>query len=231
MVRTTGIGIVARMTTSPTLGILTIGQSPRDDIVPVLRQFLPANTAITEVGCLDKLASRDLGLLVPRSEDDGIETRLRDGRNVVVSKSGLDALLRDCLETCPRPALFLCSSNFPSLDGVSGIIQPHELILPVMRHLASGHRLGVIGPESDLPRQPNYWHPHVPGARFAAGSPTDSEIRLLAVAETMAAQGCTMLFLDCMGFSEEQRVAIRRATGITVIAATTLVARLLPEIL
>lgn len=213
------------------LGVLTIGQSPRDDIVPVLRHFLPAETAVTEIGCLDDFSDVEIADLTPVDAHDGIETRLRSGESVIVSKSALEPMLVSCLRDLPRPVLFLCSSVFSAMSGQSGIIQPSETILPVMRHAASGQILGVIGPESDLPRQPDYWHPHTPGAQFAAGSPTDPVDVLIDAAQALRANGCTMLFLDCMGFSNEQREVIRTASGLPTIAATTLVARLLPEFL
>ncbi len=174
----------------------------------------------------------EIAQLAPVSDLDGIETRLRDGSSVVVSKRGLEPLLVDAADSLSRRAstiLFLCSSSFPVLDRFSGIIKPNELILPIMRHAAVGQVLGVIGPESDLPRQPEYWHPHVPLATFAAGSPSDSTTELVETGMRLVDDGATMLFLDCMGFREDQRTAIRLATGVPVFAATTLIGRLLPE--
>ncbi len=211
------------------LGVLTIGQSPRDDIVPVLRHFLPPGTSIVERGCLDDLTAVEVDRLVPIDDRDAIETRLRSGDSVIVSKAALEPMLANCLIDLPKPILFLCSSVFDAMRNQSGVIQPNEIILPVMRHIAAGQTLGVVGPASDLPRQPDYWHPHAPNARFAAGSPTDDVDELIEAALLLRGQGCTMLFLDCMGFSEDQRHAIREATDLPTVAATTLLARLLPE--
>jgi protein AroM len=219
------------MTASPTLGILTIGQSPRNDIVPVLRAFLPSGISLMEIGCLDGLADDQIAGLGPRSDHDGIETRLRDGKSVVISKFRLESLIPQCLDHLPRPVLFVCSSTFTSLENVSGVIRPDQLILPVISHVARGYRLGVIGPASDLPRQPDYWHPHAPGALFAAGSPNDSDADLIAAAQSLDDAGCSMLFLDCMGFREDQRRMLRAEMNLPVIAATTLVGRMLPEFL
>lgn len=213
------------------LAILTIGQSPRDDVVPVLQQFLPERVSIHQVGALDELDDHGIANLAPRNEWDGIETRLRTGQSVVVSKAGLDALLVHAISGLhdDGPVLFLCSSAFPAIHGKPGIIQPNELILPIVRHVASGHLLGVIGPESDLPRQPDYWHPHAPGAIFAAGSPHSSPDSLRISGAQLMADGATILFLDCMGFSEDTREMLSSTLGIPVLCATTLVGRLLAE--
>jgi len=213
------------------LGVLTIGQSPRDDIVPTLRKYCPPGTAITELGLLDHMSAEQIAQLQPCHEADAIETRLRDGNAVIVSKTALEPLLAAALAEMPRPVLLLCSSTFAVLESIAGVIRPNELILPIMRHVAAGHRLGVIGPESDLPRQPGYWHPHVPDAIFAAGSPTDPIDALETAGMRLVGDGATLLFLDCMGFRDDQREALRQAAGVPVVAATTLVARLLPEIL
>ena len=50
-----------------TLGTLTIGQAPRSDIAPILRQHMPAGVEILERGLLDGLTDADGHPLAGRS--------------------------------------------------------------------------------------------------------------------------------------------------------------------
>lgn len=45
------------------LGIVTIGQSPRSDMVPEMLQWLPSSVEVRERGALDGLSAADLEAL------------------------------------------------------------------------------------------------------------------------------------------------------------------------
>ena len=68
------------------LGLVTIGQSPRNDVLPQMLPHLPADIAIRQAGALDGLANNAIAKLVPGLDDYVLHTRLRDGRAVTVGR-------------------------------------------------------------------------------------------------------------------------------------------------
>ena len=78
------------------LGIITIGQVPRDDIVSLFAQHAPAGTKLVLRGALDGLSDAEVDTLKPESGADTLYTRLRGdgkggGRDVKISKKAVIA--------------------------------------------------------------------------------------------------------------------------------------------
>ncbi|HHE47772.1 MAG TPA: AroM family protein, partial [Candidatus Acetothermia bacterium] len=92
------------------LGVVTIGQSPRDDVVPELRALLPKNVIVVETGALDGLSKEEIP--PPQAPERTLVTRLSDGTELQVDKAfvhgRLEAAVRS-LETRVDLIAYLCS--------------------------------------------------------------------------------------------------------------------------
>src|SRR5438874_1718282 len=99
------------------VGMITIGQSPRSDVVPDMVEILGPGVEIRERGALDGLSPREIAALAPAPDDDLLVTRLADGSSVFVAKRHMVARVQaliDELETggVTMTAL-LCTGAFP----------------------------------------------------------------------------------------------------------------------
>ena len=74
-----------------TLGIITIGQAPRDDIADLFAQHAPAGTKVVLRGALDGLSDAEVDAARPENGGDTLYTRLRGGRDVKISKKAVIA--------------------------------------------------------------------------------------------------------------------------------------------
>ena len=74
-----------------TLGIVTIGQAPRDDIADLFAAHAPAGTKVILRGALDGLSDAEVDALQPENGGDTLYTRLRGGRDVKISKKAVIA--------------------------------------------------------------------------------------------------------------------------------------------
>ena len=72
-----------------TLGIVTIGQAPRDDIVELFAAQAPAGTKVILRGALDGLSDAEVDALPPLSGADTLYTRLRGAWPMVTIPSVL----------------------------------------------------------------------------------------------------------------------------------------------
>jgi hypothetical protein len=62
-----------------TIGFATIAESPRDDVVPSIQEFLPPGTKVVERGNLNGLTNGEIESLAPESGEAGlVARRIRD---------------------------------------------------------------------------------------------------------------------------------------------------------
>ena len=70
----------------PSVGLVTIGQSPRADVVPDMAEILGPGIDIREAGALDGLTRAEIAALAPGPGDEILVTRLADASSVFVAK-------------------------------------------------------------------------------------------------------------------------------------------------
>ena len=216
------------------LGVLTVGQSPRADVTPTLRSILGPNVEVREAGALDGLDTAAIEDLAPRPGETPLETRLGGGDAVVVSKDRivphLVARARELASTCDT-VLLLCSGTFQGLaDACPSIVEPGPILHAVVAGLGRRRRIGLVGPAADLERAGDDWAADAPGFQVAAASPYAPRTQLLEAGMQLVGTGADLVVLDDMAFTEEQRRDLAEATGLPVLCATTLTARVLCEI-
>src|SRR5262245_31141310 len=75
------------------VGLITVGQSPRSDVVPDMAAILGGDVEIVEAGALDGLDGERIAALAPQGDDEILVTRLSDGSPVFVGKTGMIPLI------------------------------------------------------------------------------------------------------------------------------------------
>ena len=121
----------------PVVGLVTIGQSPRPDIVPDMAAIIGPGVDILEAGALDGLTRSDVDALKPTGDDEILVTRLLDGTGVFVG--------------VPDP--------FEATRYHSLVIRPDSVpdVLEVTAHTDDGTVMGVR--HRDLPMEGVQFHP------------------------------------------------------------------------
>ena len=128
------------------IGAITIGQSPRPDLLEPLRARLPGDVGIVEAGALDGLNPADL----PSGPGAyPLTTRWRDGSPVTVDEAFLAPLVQAALDGLEGrgadPVLLLCAGGFPDLRAGSRLVRPFEAAVEVVRAIGA-RRIGVVVP-------------------------------------------------------------------------------------
>jgi protein AroM len=119
------------------VGALTIGQSPRPDLVEPLWQYLPVDCQVREAGGLDGLST---SLIPPIAEGVyPLTTRLQDGSFVMVEESFLLPRLQQALEHLETrgvvASILLCAGTFAGLQGNRPLFKPFTVGYNVLRAL------------------------------------------------------------------------------------------------
>jgi protein AroM len=221
------------------LGVITIGQTPRVDLTPELQALLP-DVELVERGVLDGLTTEQIALLAPDPDDDVLTSRLSDGSAVIMGERHVIRRLPTVIAELEGEvdAVFLaCTGRFPELAHTKPLFIPDYLIAYGTAALAEGmEAVGVICP---LPEQAGFtlekFAPRVgeeTAVLVAAASPyTGSAEELAEAARSLKSRGAGIIALDCMGYTEAMRGVVAAATGLPVVLARSVAARLAAEVL
>jgi len=220
------------------LGLVTIGQSPRDDIMSQMLPLLPAGLDIRQVGALDGLTCEQIAGLAPGPADYVLHTRLQDGQAnelaVTVGGERIMALLQSCLKQLEdegaNPIVLLCTGEFPELRSDALLIEPDRLLVNVVRGLGL-RRVGVLVPlPSQIEAAAEKWRELGAEVVFVAASPYGEQIELTRAAEELGGHPLDLVVMDCMGYTLPHRRVVTQATGRPVILASRVVARIVGEL-
>jgi protein AroM len=141
------------------IALITIGQSPRDDIVAEMRPLIGAGIDITERGALDGLSRDEIGKLKPGRRDFPLMTRLTSGDVVIVGKKKITPLIQRQITACEDEGVtlsaLLCTEDFPEIESLFAPTHRRKrlLLLPsvILRNavtamLRGGSVIGVLVP-------------------------------------------------------------------------------------
>jgi protein AroM len=205
----------------PAVGIVTIGQSPRTDVVPDIAALLPAGTPLIERGALDGVDRAGLARLAPAPGEHVLVSRLRDGTEVTLAEARVMPLVRVAVEhVTDRGAAVVAVLCTGSLGGISC---PRPLLLPgpLVRNLvaaAACDRLGVVVPAADQVEAVRAdWSAAAAEVLVVAASPYGPRSAVRQAATTLAAWHPDLVILDCLGFDGPMRRMVAKVAGVPVI--------------
>lgn len=219
-----------------TLGIITIGQAPRDDIAALFAQHAPTGTKVVLRGALDGLSDAEVDQLQPENGGDTLYTRLRGGRDVKISKKAVIArspktIARLREDGCDA-IVYACTGEFPPMAGDEGILFPSRVLNGLATGLLPQGRLGLLIP---LPEQAEKltakWTR--PGLEIVAEAlaPSADAKAANAAAERLAARKPDLVAMDCMSYTPVTKEQVKPALGVPTLLAITATGRVLREML
>ena len=221
----------------PVLGAVTIGQSPRVDLVPELMEMLGGNVTIKEAGALDDLTSEQIQQLAPGPNDYVLVSRLRNGGSAKMAERLVSPLVKQAIKKLydegAQVIVLLCTGEFPPLQIPNGLLViPQPLINGIGQALARDSKLGVIRPSSDqIPQATRAWQPACKELVLEAASPYVQGDGIALAANSLKDAEVDMIIMDCMGYTKAMQEQVRTITGKPVLLARSLVARILAELL
>jgi protein AroM len=222
----------------PTLGAVTIGQSPRTDVVPELEALLPG-VRFREAGALDGEPAETLRRLAADPAGPILVTRLGDGREIRVGEDDLVPRVQravDRLQTEVDAILLLCTGAFPRLASAVPLLYPERILTHFVAGVFDGGALAVLTPgEAQVGWQDARWRAACPEARVlvAAASPyaTDWRRPLDQAVEALGAVRPALVVMDCLGYDAAMRDRVRGLAGAPVALARSVLARAAAELL
>ena len=205
---------------------ITIGQSPRVDLVPEMRQWLGDAIDVDERGALDGLDRDAIRAMAPGDRDHRLVTRLADGSEAVIRKDlvhgRIQRILDETVESGFVCTILLCTGHFPPfrvrglfidaqsiVDESVAVIARHArsigLMVPLEAQIAEFH----FRPAPDQALRSSHASPYTPGRlEQAARELSDADV----------------IVMHCMGYTETMRRTVVGVSGRPVLLARRLVA-------
>jgi protein AroM len=201
------------MTRELRLAFVTIGQSPRTDIVPEMLADIGGAVEAHEFGALDDASDDEIRALVPAEGETSFATRLRDGREVTISKERVELRLEDLLERIDGQGfdavVLLCTGTHVKPLRRTLMIESQRVVDSMVEALAaSSQRLGVMLPLGRQVVEFRKRHVFSRTPKLVAASPYAGD-DIAAKAEALA--DCDLVIMHWMGYSEAMRAAARRS--------------------
>jgi protein AroM len=219
------------------LGTLTIGQAPRPDVTPIIDAHVPASVRRIHKGVLDGLPRGEIARRYGAAPGEAaLITRLHDGGTVELSRRRMQDGVQEALVALEDAGcdaiLLLCTGTF---DGLScrraWLIEPDHVIPPLVAGLVERRSIGVVVPiAGQIASESRKWRALTQPPLFAVASPySEAPEALVAAGADLERRGAEAIVLDCIGFTERHRAALR-PLGLPVILSNAAVARAVGEL-
>ena len=225
------------------IGVATIGQSPRADIIPEMRRVLGKGVEILERGALDGYTLEEVRRFEKGAREGILVSRMRDGTEVNVSHSLVVPHVQKCIEELEKEGveltLVLCTGRFPTFKSKRLVVYPSDILRGAVSGAIKRGKLGIVQPSKEQLRGVEArssqsgakpWGDEVEVV-YDAVSPYGPMEDVVAMAERLAKAGVDLVYLNCMGFCSKHKKIVKEKTGKPVIQSNSLVARVLKELI
>jgi protein AroM len=215
---------------------ITIGQSPRVDLIPEISKLMRDDIEIIEYGILDPYTYEEAkNMLRPDKGDNVLVSRMRNGRQIEMKEELVPVLIQKCINNIEREGiniiLLLCTGKFPKLEYKGLLLEPFLLLHSIVKDVASG-KIGVIVPDnSQIDQSIEYWEEGGNEIFVRAVSPYKSFFdNIEKEALDFKKEELSLIVLDCMGYSLEMKEKVKEITGKPVLLPRIVMAKLLEEL-
>ena len=215
------------------LGLVTIGQAPREDVVRSM--FGNAPLRLAQAGALDAVTDTEITRLRPANHEHVLVTRLADGREVTVAKERLLPLLAEAVARVEAAGAtvvcVLCTGEFPTLVTRTRLVFPDRLLAGTVDAVAPTGALGVLMPHAaQHASMERKWSRVGRRVVTASASPYAEGAVFGEATRALVAGGVSFIVMDCMGFDRAMQACVRSHCDMPVVLANALVGAVLREI-
>ena len=196
-----------------TIGFATIGQTPRDDLVPYLVEQIGTPVRVLQRGVLDDLSPEEMASLDRGDQGLHMVTRLRDGGSARLSfelavprmQREVDALVRDGADL----VVILCGADWSAIRANVPIVNPGKLFPNVIQALGAGSKVGVVKPSAGQVEHTVRQYAALGVDAFVTSAfPYDAHALQAAerAAHEVKEAGCSLVWMTCVGMGEDMQI-------------------------
>lgn len=216
------------------IGMLTIGQTPRDDLIPGLMEILGPGYEIIEAGALDGHTMDDVNKIDLDPDHYILVSRMRDGTEIKIIKKYVIPLLQKQLDLLEdqgvRLTVVMCTGKFPQFKSRGMVVTPSEVLKGVIAGSLKGGKLAVVYPtEEQIPYAGRDFGRE--GITVYADTVSPYEVDdVRGLLDRLVKEEPDLVFLNCFGFPYSIKRQVQEATGKPTIHSSALIARVIKEL-
>jgi len=222
----------------PTIGFATIGQTPRDDLVPYLVGRLGRPVDVLQGGVLDDLEPSEIASLDRGGEGLHMVTRLRDGGSARLAYDlavpRMQRVVDGLVDQGADLVVILCGADWSAVQARVPVVNPGKLFPNVIQALGAGSRLGVVKPSAgQVEHTVRQYEALGLDVAVTAAFPYDANANEAArtAACELRDQGAEMVWMTCVGMGEDMRDVVRAELDVPIVLARSLLARVIDELI
>ena len=204
---------------------VSVGQSPRSDVLPEIIEPLGFEIDAIEIGVLDNSSAEEICDLAPRPGEMGIISKLRSGAPVVLSKPRISEMTARLLANLPPDSfdllVILTTGLFREFESNGPMVNAQRAMEAGLIALAAdGQAIGLIQPlesqvsELSIPALQPY--------RVIATYAKEGDRSSIANAVMDLAES-EIIVLNSIGFSEADRQIVAKSSGKPVVLARRMI--------
>jgi protein AroM len=218
------------------IGAVTIGQSPRVDIVPEILEVLGPGVEILERGALDGLSLKEVNDFRPGRRGSILITRMKDGTEVKVTRQYVVQRLTNSISELEGKgvelSILLCTEDFPEIESKKLLLRPDKILQSMVEAVSQKWKLGVIIPSPDqIQATKKKWGSRDSSVVVGVISPyTGAKKQIFEMANNFKDLRVDLTILDCMGFNRMTKAVFRHVTTKPVLLPRTILGRIAKEI-
>jgi protein AroM len=218
------------------IGTVTIGQSPRTDVIPDVASILGPDIEIREAGALDGLSPEIIASFAPGEGDYVLVTRLADGypsRWRAAHHARIHEKIAEHFTGGIPVVLLFCTGEFPDFETGGLLIRPQKVLFNAVAAVAKGMRIGILTPSPEqVDQSENRWGSLSPFVRAVPSSPyVDGMEAARAAAEELKEWKAEITVLDCIGYTLAIRSLVREIADRPVLLARGVAASMVKELI
>ena len=224
------------MAESKKLGIATIGQSPREDVVPEMKNLAGIEAEILECGALDGLSLPEIRDMAPEEGGFPLATALKDGTAVKLSRDKLVPRMQKCIDSLVERGadviLILCLGEWPQFESDKLIVRALDPFCAFTLGLVdNGDKIGVVVPaEGQVEYFRGRWSKDGVGIKVVAASPYSSTAREEVAQAAEKLKDVNLVAMACPGYTVEMKRSAERITGKPVVLVRSALAWICQEL-
>jgi len=218
------------------IGFITIGQSPREDIIPEILPLLGSGIEIVERGALDGLTQSEIRKLKPEKKDFPLITRLRDSSFAVVGRRKIIPLIQKRIGELEKQgatlSALLCTEEFPEIKSRRILLRPSKILFNCVNLLLSKGKLGVLAPlEEQRIEVRKKWERTGLEIFVEVLNPYRKPFRVEEVTSQIKKKNVDLIVLDCIGYTLKIKEKLKEMIGKPVLLPRSIIARVIRELI
>ncbi|MFX0063178.1 MAG: AroM family protein [Candidatus Hermodarchaeota archaeon] len=208
------------------IGLLTLGQSPREDIMTEITPLFLPHIEIVERGLLDSLSPEEIVNLKPEIKETPLVTRLKDGSQVHLSEKKITELLPKTIDLMKTNANvkavgILCTHDFPKTKFTCPVLFPFDYLRFLINCVLEVRNLGVVVPlKNQIEMTKIKWEKK--RTVVEAKSPYIKRKSWEEIIQRFVQEKVEALILDCIGYKIMDAQEIQRLLPVPILLPRTI---------